>query len=78
VGRSPTVYGDSNALCQFVSILPDKRRDSPKVVDLQVVVGDTFAWLGGHDLQVDMVLLGYCPNCDRACVALQEISFLLL
>lgn len=78
MGRSPTVYGDSDALCQLITILPDERGDSPKVIDLQVVVGDIFSWHGGHDLKVDIVRLGYCPNCDRACVALQEISFLQL
>jgi len=74
VERSRTVYGNSNALCQLITILPDERRDSPKVVDLQVVVGNTFGGLGIHNFEINVVLFGYCSNCYGACVALQEIQ----
>jgi hypothetical protein len=65
-----TVDGDGDALVESVAIGADKGWDLPKLVDLEVLGGDAFRWLGLNDLEVNVVGLGNCTNSSGAGVAL--------
>jgi hypothetical protein len=53
-----------------VTISADKGWDLPKLVDLEVLVGDAFRRLGLDDLEVNIIGLGNCTNSSGAGVTL--------
>ena len=69
-----TVNGNGNAFCQLVSILANKRRDSPEGIDALVIFRKTFGWLSRYDFKLDVVCFGYCANGSRPCIALYTVS----
>ena len=68
-----TVDGDGDALVESVTISADKGWDLPKLVDLEVLGGDTFRRLGLNDLEVNVVCLGNCTNSSGAWVVLEYV-----
>lgn len=69
-----TVDGNGNRFCQLVAILPDERRDFAEMIDAQIVVRDTLAWIGFYNLKVDIVDLSYCTDGSGTGVALRAMS----
>ena len=69
-----TVDGNGHGLGQDVAILALESWDLSKLVELSVVVADALGWLGGHNLEVDVVGLGNCENGGGAWVTLREVD----
>jgi len=57
-----TVDGNGDALVKGVAVSTNESRDLAQLVDLEVLGGDTFGWLGLNDLNVDVV--GLCDSTD--------------
>ena len=69
-----TVDGNSNGFCQFVAILADEGRNFAEMIDAQVVIRDTLAWIGFYNLKVHIVGFGDYTNGSRTRVSLRAIS----
>ena len=69
-----TVDGNGNRFCQLVAILADERWDFAEMVDAQVVIRNTLAWIGFHNLKVHVIGLSYCANGSGTRVALRAVS----
>jgi len=57
---------------QLISIAAYKSGNLSKLVDAQILRGDTFARLGVDYLELDVVGFGNCANGNRASVTLQR------
>ena len=68
-----TVDGNGHGLGEDVAILALESWDLSKPVELLVVVADALGWLGGHDLEVDVVGLGDGENGGGAWVTLRVV-----
>ena len=66
-----TVDGNGNGFCQLVAILTDERWDFAEMIDAQVVIRDTLAWIGFYNLKVHTVGFGDYTNGSRTRVSLR-------
>lgn len=57
-----TVDGDSNTLVESVSISTNKGWNLSKLVQLEVLSGETLCWLSLDNLEVNIVGLCDCAN----------------
>lgn len=67
-----TVDGDGNALVKSIAVSANECWDFAKLVDLQVLIGDTLRCVGLDDLELDVVGLGHSANSGGAGVALMK------
>jgi len=75
VGR--TVDGNGNALGENVVVSALKGWDLSETVDLAVVIGDTLAWLGVNNLEVELVGLGDSKDSGGTGVTLGRKSVIV-
>lgn len=62
IGSRLTVDSNGNAFVESVAIGANESWDLSKLVDLQVLGGDTLSWVLGDDLEIDIV--GLCDSLD--------------